>query len=183
MLNSLRVIPFQVDSCIIDDHSSLCSRPRLQKPSFQQKLSAVMMQEQVSPSKMEIDQREMSFDLAQSHSSTSKSDLELGSNAGKTLRNCFDDTEIKDQSLNEPRELKSSNESKARSPKQLDIASISVRKFNLDGCEDHQPEKSTWEDCPPRRLGFSLTRPLKKVCLPIFPLDILESLSALEISS
>jgi hypothetical protein len=47
----------------------------------------------------------------------------------------------------------------------IDIASISVRKFNLDICE---------EPC---------VQELKCVCLPIFPQDILDSLSKLEINS
>lgn len=56
----------------------------------------------------------------------------------------------------------------------IDINSISVRKFNLDVCEDNQIENGVFE-----KNGLDL----KRVCLPIFTLDILESLNCLDINS
>jgi len=56
----------------------------------------------------------------------------------------------------------------------IDINSISVRKFNLDVCEDNQVENGVFDKNP---------IDLKRVCLPIFTLDILESLNCLDINS
>jgi hypothetical protein len=55
----------------------------------------------------------------------------------------------------------------------IDINSISVRKFNLDVCED------------PNQLEFEkpIIENIKRVCLPIFTQDILESLNCLDIGS
>ena len=53
----------------------------------------------------------------------------------------------------------------------IDINSISVRKFNLDVCED-QAEG-----------GFEKYLDYKRVCLPIFSMDILESFNCLDINS
>ena len=53
----------------------------------------------------------------------------------------------------------------------IDINSISVRKFNLDVCED-QAEG-----------GFEKYLDNKRVCLPIFSMDILESFNCLDINS
>lgn len=60
----------------------------------------------------------------------------------------------------------------------IDIASISVRKFNLDICED------TNIQIPPHcQQRAEDKQELKRVCLPIFTQDILDSLNQLEIKS
>lgn len=55
----------------------------------------------------------------------------------------------------------------------IDINSIQVRKFNLDGCEDHPGE--VFEKHTPT--------PMLRVCLPIFTQDILDSLNCLDLNS
>jgi hypothetical protein len=55
----------------------------------------------------------------------------------------------------------------------IDINSISVRKFNLDICE---------KPCIQQQF-HNITTELKRVCLPIFSQDILDSLSKLDINS
>lgn len=68
----------------------------------------------------------------------------------------------------------------------IDIASISVRKFNLDVCEEqnlqipsHCLQGRTDEFVCQR----DIKQELKRVCLPIFPQDILDRLNQLEINS
>ena len=86
---------------------------------------------------------------------------------------------IIDNSADKPR-LQKYESNKQRKPEvsdkksvfnKIDINSISVRKFNLDVCEDQ--ENSNFE----KFLDY------KRVCLPIFPKDILESFNCLDINS
>lgn len=91
--------------------------------------------------------------------------ISIMSSAGKSKRGL---EKYEPQSSDKPKPLVSDKKSVFN---KIDINSISVRKFNLDVCED-QAEG-----------GFEKYLDYKRVCLPIFSMDILESFNCLDINS
>lgn len=81
----------------------------------------------------------------------------------------------------EPSVAENQTNNKVSDPKsvfnKVDINSISVRKFNLDGCEE-QPQVFDFSN-----QAGGQEKMVMRVCLPIFTQDILDSLNMLDLNS